>query len=355
MFNDYSMSGKMADSKIFAYVSHAASRNILVFRLDPESGEATRMQEVPIAGKVMPLAVSPDRRFLYAALRSQPYSIASFTIDGLSGRLTHLGSAPLPPMTYISTDRSGRFLFGASIPENTAKPMASVISVSAIGVHGFVQPPHQIIRTDPMMHAILPDPSNRYVLATSCDGDLILRQIFDAATGLFSSNALPPVRVKPGAGPRHFVFHPNNRFLYLLNETDASIYAFGYDAAGGALTELQIVSALPPDFSGKPYAADVRLTPDGRFLYASERNSNTLAAFRVDRASGRLAGIGNFPTAQQPRSIGIDPNGRYLLVAERRSNSITSYAIDRETGNLSKLKNYPTGNEPSWIEIVGLP
>ena len=151
------------------------------------------------------------------------------------------------------------------------------------------------------------------------------------------------------------MFHPNNRFLYLLNETDASIYTFGYDVSCGGLSELQTISALPPDFEDKPrMAADLHLTPDGRFLYASERTSHTLSAFKVDFASGLLTFVRNVPTENWPRSFNIDPYGRYLLAVGQRSNRMTSYAIDRGTGDLTNLKEYPIGEGPNWIEIVSL-
>ncbi len=342
---------------IFVYVSNEVSGDIFVLRLDPGSGDLALVEKIAVGDRVMPMAVSPDRRFLYASLRTEPFSVASFAIDPLSGRLTHLGNAPLRhSMVYISTDRTGRFLFGAaSIPE--MQPQSCLISVSPIGLHGFVQPAHQIIRTEPKMHAILPDASNRYVFATSCDGDLILRQRFDAATGKFSSEPLSPVRLKTMAGPRHLVFHPNNRFLYVLGEKDATIYTFGFDASAGALSELQILSVLPPDFDATqaPHAYDLHLTPDGKILYTSEGTSSTLAAFKVDAASGMLTPAGNFPTEKKPRGFNIDPYGRYLLAAGVASHSMTSYAIDRETGNLTKLKEYAMGKNPNWIEIVSLP
>ena len=351
------MTRKMAGGGMFVYVSNEISGDIFVLQLAPESGDLTLVEKVAVGERVMPMAVSPDRRFLFASLRTQPFAVASFAINPLSGRLTHLANTPLPhSMVHISTDRNGRFLFGAaSIPE--ILPQSCLISVSAIGPHGFVQPVHQFIRTEPKMHAILPDASNRYVFATSCDGDLILRQRFDAATGKFSLDPLPPVRVKANAGPRHFVFHPNNRFLYVLNEKDATVCAFGFDAGSGALDELQILSALPPDYDPKraPHAYDLHLTPDGRFLYASEGTSSTLAAYKVDLASGMLTPAGNYPTEKKPRGFNIDPYGRYLLVAGVDSHSMTAYAIDRETGNLTRLKQYPMGKNPNWIEIVSLP
>ncbi len=358
----------MPESGIFAYVSHgelgskAPIGEILVLKLNPENGELTQVQKVVTTGKAMPMAVSPDRRFLYVTLRTEPYSIASYAIDCVSGKLTHLGNAPLPgSVAYISTDRTGRFLFGASIPPSPKKPRSSFLCVSPIGPHGFVQPPHQIVRTEPKTHCILPDPTNRFVLATSCDGDLILRHVFDAATGMLSPNPLPPVRTKPNVGPRHFVFHPNNRLLYLLNESEASLYVFDYDAREGALRERQIISALPADYQEdendhSAHAADLHVTPDGKFLYASLRgSSHMLSAFKIDPADGELTFMKTYQTEKFPRGFNIDPYGRFLLAVGMLSHSMTVYAIDRETGDLTELKKYPMGKGPNWVEVATLP
>jgi len=347
----------MAETGTYAYVSHNKGREILVLRLDPASGALTPVQQVAVTGHAMPMAVSPDRRFLFVALRSLPYSVASFAIDPLSGKLTHLANAPLPDsMSYISTDRTGRYLLATAISDDRSKPRKALISVSSIGPNGFVQPAHQIMRTGPKAHCILADPSNNYVLVALCDADEIMRLVFDAATGMYSPNTLTPVRTKPHSGPRQFLFHPNYRFFYVLSEPDASVYAFRYDASAGALTELQTLSALPPDFGDKhPEGAGIDITPDGRFLYTSERSSNTLAAFKIDLASGILSPVGHFPTEDRPHGFSIDPHGRCLLAAGENSSRMTSYAIDGETGNLTKLKEYPLGKGPNCVKILNLP
>ena len=351
----------MANCRIFVYVSHAGGAEggeIRVLQLDPDNGEVTPVQKFPIVGTPMSIAVSPDFRFLHVALRSQPYLVASFAVDSLNGKLTHLSNAPLPhSMAYISTDRTGRYLLGSSTPTplEKARPRSSLISVSSIGPNGFVQPAHQIVRTEPKAHAILPDPANRHVLVTCCDGDVILRQVFDSVNGTFSPNPLPPVRTKPNAGPRHLIFHPNHRRVYMLTEPGAWVYVYDYDAGMGALNELQIASAAQAGFDGKPHGADIHLTPDGRFLYVSERASHTLAAFKVDLSSGLLTHIENFPTEKYPRSFAIDPYGRYLLAVGYQSDSMTIYRIDSGSGHLEKRKEYQMGKNPHWIEIVRLP
>ncbi|MGH8033065.1 MAG: lactonase family protein, partial [Luteimonas sp.] len=334
----------MADTATFVYVSNADSREIRVLKMDPQSGALTAVESVGVSGTVMPLAVSPDRRFLYAGLRSKPFSVASFAIDPLTGKLTHLATRPLADsMPYITTDRSGRYLLCASYHGDK-------ITVSPIDERGVVKRTLQVVWTEPHAHAILPDPSNRFVLATSLGGDVVMQFRFDASTGKLSSNEPPSVRVSDGAGPRHFRFHPNGRFVYLLNQLDASVYVFGFDAATGTLAAQQITSALPPGFAGEPSAADIHLTPDGRFLYASERASNTLAAFRVDAADGTLTPIGHFATEDGPRGFAIDPAGRFLYVAGQSSNRMTRCSIDRLTGQLTELEHYPMGANPNWIE-----
>jgi 6-phosphogluconolactonase len=191
------------------------------------------------------------------------------------------------------------------------------------------------------------------VLHTSLGGDLVYQEKFDAKTGKLTPNDPPSVGVKAKAGPRHLVFSPGKKFVYLVNELDASIYVFPWDAKTGTLKkEVQVTTSLPRGFEGKPWAADLHLTPDGRFLYASERTTSTLAAFSVDPRTGMLTPIDSYPTEKQPRGFNIDPTGRYLLSVGQLSNSMTSYSIDKATGKLAKLKEYPVGKNPNWIEIV---
>ena len=131
------------------------------------------------------------------------------------------------------------------------------------------------------------------------------------------------------------------------------MYQEKLDAKTGTLKkEVQVASAFPKGFDGKRWAAGIHLTPDGKFLYASERTTSTLAAFKVDPKTGMLTPIDSFPTEKQPRGFNIDPTSRYLLSAGQLSNSMTAYAIDRATGKLTKLKEYPVGKNPNWVEIV---
>ncbi len=337
------------------YVSNAGSKAVFVFARDRDSGELTPIEEVAVPGTgkpsptSIPLAVSPDRRFLYAALRSAPYPGSSFAIDGATGRLTCLAGAPLPDsMAYIVTDRSGRFLLSASYP-------GAKLAINPIDAQGRVGGrTTQLLATEPKAHCVVVDPSNRHAYCTSLGGDIIMQMRFDAASGTVSPSTPAAIATKANAGPRHLAFHPDGHFLYLLNETDATVGAYAVDPATGTLAELQTLASLPPDFTGKPSAADLHVTPDGRFLYASERATSTLTGFRIDAARGTLSRIGRWPTETTPRGFAIDPRGRFLLAAGLGSNAMTVHAIDPKSGALAALQQYRLGEMPNWVEIVDL-
>jgi 6-phosphogluconolactonase len=348
------MTASPGHAATFVYVGNAESNDIYVLRLDRQSGDLAVVEKVPMPGITKPgistpMAVSPDHRFLYVGTRGEPKIAAGFAIDPASGTLKHVASGPLADsMAYIATDRTGRFLFGASYPGHK-------ITVNPIGPKGAVQPPQQVLENYPNAHSILADVGNAHVLAPTLGNDLVNQFMFDAVTGMLTPNVPPSVHVKEKAGPRHFVFHPNGKIVYVLGELDASIYVFDYDASMGQLREKQTVSALPRDFQGQPSAADLHITPDGKFLYGSERTSSTLAALKIDPANGTLLPLGSVPTEKQPRGFNIDPSGRYLLAVGQLSHSMSSYMIDAESGKLTKLKEYPMGKNPNWIEIVDIP
>jgi 6-phosphogluconolactonase len=337
------------------YVSNAGSKEIYVLAMNRASGDLTMIDKVPVPGTdkpspaSMPMAVSPNRRFLYAALRSDTFPASSFVIEPLSGRLTHLATTPLQDsMAYIITDRSGRFLLAASYPGNK-------LTINPIDDEGaVVENPTQIIPNKPKSHCILVDQTNKYCYATSLGSDTVMEWKFDPARGTLSPNGPGEVHTKPGAGPRHMALHPNRRFLYLITETTDTIGTYAIDPVSGTLKELQFVDALPEGFKEQPAAADLHVTPDGRFLYGSERKTSTLAGYRIDPEKGTLSPIGHFPTEKTPRGFNIDPRGRFLLSVGLDSNAMTVYRIDSNSGALTSLKHYPMGEQPNWIEIVDL-
>ena len=214
------------------YVGNTESNEIYVLQLDRQSGDLTLVEKVPIPGVEKPggstpMAVSPDRRFLYAATRGEPQIAAGFAIDPATGKLKHVASGPLADsLAYIATDRTGRFLLGASYPGHK-------VTVNPIGPPGTVQPPQQVLPDYPNAHSILPDAANRHVLVPTLGNDRVNQFTFDAATGKLTPAAVPAVEVKAKAGPRHLAFHPGGKLVYVLGELDGTVYVFDYDAGRG--------------------------------------------------------------------------------------------------------------------------
>ena len=355
-----------AHAATFVYVSNAEDGNIGVYTLQP-NGTLQAGPRVDAGKVVMPMSVSPDKRFLYAALRSKPFTVVSYSIDSKTGALTPLGTAPLAEsFPYISVDHTGRYLLGASYGGH-------LVSVNAVGPDGKVSEPIQVIPTARNAHAVITDKTNRYVFVPHLGTDQIFQFRLDATTGKLTANTPPMVQMKAMTGPRHIIMSPDNRFAYLLNELVATVTTLSLDEKTGLLTEVSSASALPADSKlvpgaprgavGAPgqaprdtsndiWASDLHVTPDGQFLYAAERTSSSIGAFRVDPATGKLTYLSSTPTEKQPRGFRIAPNGRHMVVSGEKSDTIAVYQIDDASGALTLLQKYPTGKGSNWVEIV---
>jgi 6-phosphogluconolactonase len=357
-----------APAGTFVYVSNAADGDIGSYRMQPD-GALQPGARVKAADAVGAMAVSPERRFLYAAVRSKPFSLHAYAIDPGTGALAPLSVSPLAQsLSYISLDQTGHYLFGASYH-------AHLVGVNAVGSDGRVAAaPLQVIQVGRNAHSIRTDASNRYVYVPALGSDQIFQFVFDAKSGRLSSNTPAVAQLLPGTGPRHFVTSADNRFLYVLSELLGTVTTFALDGATGLLTETGSVSGLPTDTKlvpGAPrvgagaaavpprnrdndiWAADIHLTPEGRFLYVSERTGSTLGAFSVNGETGKLTFLASTPTETQPRGFAIDPKGSFLVAAGEKSDAISVYAIDQVSGALSLLRKYPGGKGANWVEIVG--
>jgi 6-phosphogluconolactonase len=352
----------------FVYVSNAEGGDIGIYSLQTD-GSLKPGEHAAAANLVMPMAVSPDRRFLYAAARSKPYSVFAYAIDPNTGALKNLSVSPLAEsFPYISLDKTGRYLFGASYGSH-------LISVNAVGEDGRVAPePLQVIPVGRNAHSIRTDESNSFVFVPTLGSDEIFQFTFDAKTGRLASNTPAVLLTKPALGPRHFITSSDNKFVYVLSELTGTVTTLSLDGRTGVLTEVSSASGLPPESKlvpgaprgpvgaagGPPprntdndiWAADLHLTPNGKFLYMTERTSSSLAAFGVDAASGKLTYLGSTPTEKQPRGFAIDPKGRFLVVAGEKSDTISAYAIDEASGALKLIDKYPAGKGANWVEIV---
>jgi 6-phosphogluconolactonase len=184
------------------------------------------------------------------------------------------------------------------------------------------------------------DKADRFAYACDLGTDKVMIYRFDARAGKLTPHTQPWVEMKPGAGPRHFTFHPNGRVAYVLNELNSTVTVFARDGAKGTLKELQTVNALPEGFTGANTGADIHVAPGGRFLYCSNRGHDSIAAFRVEAETGRLQALGHTSTqGKTPRNFAIDPTGKFLLVANQNSDTIVTFRLNRQTGALE-----PTGH-----------
>jgi 6-phosphogluconolactonase len=327
------------------------SQGIYLAHLDVATG---RLESAGLAGKVVNpsfLAIHPSRRFLYAIGEVGQFAggkggaVSALAIDPGSGKLTLLnqrssrGAGPC----HVVVDRSGKFVLVA----NYSGGSVACLPIGADGTLGeatsFVQ--HQGSSVDPQRqegphaHSINLDAANRFAFVADLGLDKILIYRFDATRGLLAPNDPPWAKVAPGAGPRHFAFHPSGRYAYVINEMGSTVTAFGYDAGRGALETIGTVSTLPEGFSGSSTTAEVQVHPSGKFLYGSNRGHDSIAGFAIDSNTGRLSPIGRTPTqGKTPRNFGIDPTGRWLLAANQDSDSVIGFQIDAQTGRLS-----PTG------------
>jgi 6-phosphogluconolactonase len=351
-----------AHAATFVYVSNAEDGEIGMYTLQAD-GSLQAGPRVKAEKIVMPMTVSADKRFLIAGVRSKPYSAYTYSIDKGSGALKLVGTGPLAEsFPYIFLDKTGRFLLGASYGAN-------LVSVNPVGADGRVGPPLQTIPTARNAHAIRTDNTNRFVFVPHLGTDQIFQFLFDEKSGRLTANTPPVVQLKPGTGPRHLITSSDNRFVYLLNELTATVTTLALDGKTGLLTEMDSVSALPPDSklvpgaarggAGPPrdtsndiWASDLHLTPNGKFLYAAERTSSSMGGFSVDSATGKLTYLGSTPTEKQPRGFRIDPSGRFVIVSGEKSDTISAYAIDPSSGALKAIGKSPTGKGSNWVEIV---
>ncbi len=363
----------MSAAATFVYVSDAEDATIDAYVMDANTGALTSIGKAEAGKSVMPMAIAPNKKFLYAVVRSQPSRVLTYAIDDKSGALTQKATAPLPDsMAYVSTDRSGRFLFTASYGGDK-------VAVSPIGADGLVTAKAiQVLPTGRNAHSILVDHTNRFVYSANLGANQVLQFAFDATIGKLTPLDPPAVKPEPGHGPRHLAFSNDDKFLYVLNELSGHVTQYVINGTKGTLNLIDSVPSVPPELGmkwGQPqapvgavpaapaaapkpdekppiWAADLRFTPNGNFLYTTERNTDKIALFTVAPGTGKLTYVANFPTERQPRGINIDPSGQYLISSGEKSNRLSVYRIDQASGRLGEPTRYPVGKGANWIEIV---
>ncbi|RMR52662.1 hypothetical protein ALP83_02172 [Pseudomonas syringae pv. actinidiae] len=360
--------GLPAQAATFAYISSPTDGLISQYRLDEQSGALSLVEQTKAGDQVNPMAISPDGKALFAALRSKPYQVLSFSIEPATGHLKPLSQAPLAEsLAYLSTDRSGRFLFGASYG-------ADLLSVQPIDAQHRPSDSIQTYKTGMHAHSVRTDPSNRFAYAGNLGVDRVLQYRLEPKDGKLVPIGEGYVAVTENTGPRHLAFSSDGKFLYVVGEMSGTVTAFAINQKTGALKQTSTADGIPKRLNLAPgqardarnndlkddptpriWAADIRLAPNGRLLFISERTTSSVSVFKVEPASGKVTFVENYPVQEkQPRNIAVSPNGRWLLVSGEKSDKVGSYAI-AANGALQRVSEAPSGKGALWIEMLSQP
>lgn len=356
-----------AVSKEFVYIAtytEHGSRGIYVCEFDPLTGRLTRPVLAAETSQPSFLAVSSDRKFLYAVNELSHFNgepagaVSGFSIDSSTGNLTLLDqvSSRGPGPAHLVLDRAGHFVLvanydGGSVAVFRLLPDGTIGDSTAFVRHkgSSVNPQRQ---QGPHAHAIAMSPDNRFAIVADLGLDQLFVYPFDASSGTLG---LPRIaRTQPGVGPRHLVFDSSGKFVYVINELSSTITVYSYMLRDGAMAPLQTISTLPGGFAGLNTAAEVVLHPSGKFLYASNRgDDNSIAVFAVDPKKGTLTPIEYVPAEGKiPRNFAIDPSGQWLLAANQDSNTVITLRIDRDSGRLTRTGQSIEVKSPAMVDFL---
>ena len=329
--------------KTFLYVgtyTQNGSIGIYIYEYKARSGALT---PVGTAGQLQNpsfLTLSPDQKFLYAVQEIDAGLVSAFKITPESGQLTRLNDQPVKGIwpCHLQVDRTGRWLIVGNYgsgnlsvlpinPDGSLQPVSQTLQHTG---HG----PHLQRQEKAHVHSINIDRDNRFVIVADLGIDQLVAYSLDNQYGRLSPAKIPFTPVTSGAGPRHFAWHPHGQFAYGIMELNSTITVFNYKP--GQLTPIQTISTLPGDFAGENTCADIHLSPDGKFLYGSNRGHHSIAIFAVHSKNGHLTALGHQSVlGETPRNFALDPQGRFLLVANQNTDNIQVFKRHKKTGLLT--------------------
>ena len=342
------------------------SEGIYLYRFDGRNGRISPDKIIKGVDEPSFLAVDRRRRFLYAVNETLEYqrqksgAVSAFAIDQRTGSLSFLNKQPSMggAPCHISISNDGRFALianyiGGNVAVLPIEERGTLGRSVDVRQHEGKGPKKQ--QEAPHAHSVLLDDKNRFAFVNDLGTDKVVIYEFDRNTGKLSPNAAQPFyKARPGAGPRHFKIHNNGRFAFLVNELDMTVTSLYLDAKLGKMSEVQTLSTLPTGYAGTNSCADLHISPDGNFLYASNRGHDSIVSYRIDLKTGSLQMIEHVPTGgRTPRNFAIDPTGSYLLAANQGSDSVVVFGIDRRTGKLSATGH--TVSVPSPVCLLMIP
>ncbi len=310
------------------------------------------------------VALHPDGKHLYAVgefgdFNGQKSGAASAFAIQEDGSLKQIRSQPSHGRgaCHLVVDHSGKHVLvanygGGNVASLPIRSDGSLGQATSVIQHdgSSINPRRQ---KGPHAHSINVDPTNKFAMAADLGIDKIMIYKFDAATGQLSPNDPAFVKVKPGSGPRHFAFHPNGKFAFVINELLLTVTAFDFDSSSGKLTPRQTISTLPKGEKKTGSTAEIQVHPNGKFVYGSNRGHDSIVVYIFDEATGQLKYVANEPIhGQTPRNFGIDPTGKYLLACGQKSGTITVFRIDQSTGRLQKIGEPIKAPTPVCVKFV---
>ena len=332
------------------------SKGIYLSGLATDTGELAPPALVAELAHPTFVALDPAGRRLYAA--SETYddnngSVAAFAVDRGSGGLTPLNTQPSHGggPCYVEVDRTGRCVLVANFGGGS-------VAVYPIDADGRLRPATATVNHGrdgrrAHAHCITTSPDNRFALAVDLGRNKTFVYRLDPAAGTLAPNTPDGADAPPGAGPRHVRLHPTLPVAYVVNELDATVSVYDYDAGGGVLTAVETVPMLPPDYAGKRWAAELVVHPSGRFVYASNRAHESIACYAVDGATGLLTPRGHVGVrGRTPRGFAVDPSGRWLVVANQESDNVVVFRIDPRTGALAPAGDELTVGSPVCVRFA---
>ena len=344
------------------------SEGVYVYKFNSENGESLPVGLVKTSNPSF-LAVSPDEKYVYAVNEDADSAgnggrVSSFLFDHKTGALKLINKQPSNGNhpCYVTVDKTGKWVITGNYSSGTISVLPVLKNGYLDTVVSTIQHTGQSVNTDrqnsPHVHAAVLSPDNKFIFVPDLGIDKIMTYHFNKRTGALRETSPAFVMTKPGNGPRHFEFHPNKKFAYLVEELTGGVSAYRYTAKDGKLQLIQNISTLPPQFLGSAGSADIHVSPDGKFLYASNRGeSNSIAIFFINNKTGMLTSVGHQSTmGKTPRNFNFDPGGNFLLVANQNSDEIVLFKIDRQTGLLTDTGKRITVSKPvciKWIKKKG--
>ena len=329
------------------YISSYAdvsSPSIYLYQLDTTIGALELLDTVK--GVYNPSYITFDSTlgYLYAANEGDDNgTVSSFSVDSTTGKLTYLNQKPSPGgPCFVSVDHTDGVLMSADYGAGNVRVFPILNNGSLGDQTDMVQHNGSSINPDrqagPHAHMIMADPTNKFAFAVDLGLDKILGYVLDPVLGTITPNdPYTAFDTEAGAGPRHYVYHPNGKNAFLIHEMGSIIISLSYDSDKGIFTSLQTISTLPSDFTGESAAAAIRISKDGKFLYGSNRGHNSIAVFSINQDTFELTNIQYISTAgKTPRDFNFDHSGKILIAANQDSSNVVTYLVDTKTGLLTE-------------------